>query len=199
MRLRIPLLFILIAIVLGGLIHIMAVLALPSLAPKNAFARLKSLGEANVMIELPPVKPGEETMPMQAPDVRYAFCRYDLSAGPVRLSAVVPDDLWLIAFYTPKGDNFYAVSGADMRRGRVDMLINETGQPVPDLEGDAPEEEEVVVVESPLKEGIAMIRAPLSWRSTAATVSAASTTVRSTATTTRRASSSGPRSRWQRN
>lgn len=168
MRLRIPLLLILIAIVLGGLIHIAAVLALPSVAPKNAFARLKPLGEANVMIELPPVKPGEETMPMQAPDVRYAFCRYDLSAGPVRLSAVVPDDLWLIAFYTPRGDNFYAVSGADMRRGRVDMIINETGQPVPEAEGDAPEEQEVVVVESPLKEGIAMIRAPLSGASRSA-------------------------------
>ena len=84
------------------------------------------------------------------------------------MSAVVPDDLWLIAFYTPKGDNFYAVSGADMRRGRVDMIINETGQPVPEAEGDTPEEEEVVVVELPLKEGIAMIRAPLSGASRSA-------------------------------
>ena len=33
---------------------------------------------------------------------------------------------------------------------------------------DAPEEEEVVVVESPLKEGIAMIRAPLSGASRSA-------------------------------
>ena len=168
MRLRIPLLYLLLAIVLAGLIHLAAVLALPSVAPKNAFARLNPLGDANVMIELPPVKPGEETMPMQAPDVRYAFCRYDLSGGPVRLSAVIPDDLWLIAFYTPKGDNFYAVSGADMRRGKVDMIINETGQPVPESDADAPEEEEVVVVESPLKEGIAMIRAPLSGASRSA-------------------------------
>jgi uncharacterized membrane protein len=168
MRLRIPLLYLLLAIVLAGLIHLAAVLALPSVAPKNAFARLKPLGDANVMIELPPVKPGEETMPMQVPDVRYAFCRYDLSGGPVRLSAVIPDDLWLIAFYTPKGDNFYAVSGADMRRGKVDMIINETGQPVPEADADAPEEEEVVVVESPLKEGIAMIRAPLSGASRSA-------------------------------
>src|SRR5262245_10331606 len=167
MRLRIPLLLVLIALVLGGLIHIIAVLALPTLAPKNAFARLKGLGDVNTMIEIPQLKPGEETMPMQAPDVRYAFCRYDISAAPVRLTAVVPDDLWMIAFYTPSGDNFYTVSGADMRRGKIDMIINPAGQPPPEAEGDAPEEE-VVVVDSPVKEGIAMIRAPLAGASRSA-------------------------------
>ena len=55
-----------------------------------------------------------------------------------------------------------------MRRGGVDLIINETGQPVPEAEGDTPENEEVVVVESPLKEGIAMIRAPLSGASRSA-------------------------------
>jgi hypothetical protein len=39
---------------------------------------------------------------------------------------------------------------------------------VPEADADAPEEEEVVVVESPLKEGIAMIRAPLSGASRSA-------------------------------
>ena len=33
---------------------------------------------------------------MMAPDVRYAFCRFDLTNGPVRLSATIADDLWLI-------------------------------------------------------------------------------------------------------
>ena len=36
MRLRIPLLYLLLCLVLAGLIHIAAVLALPALAPKNA-------------------------------------------------------------------------------------------------------------------------------------------------------------------
>ena len=168
MRLRIPLLYLLLTVVLAGLIHLAAVLLLPSVAPKSAWERLSKLAGANVMIELPPAEPGQEAMPMQAPDVRYAVCRYDLSGGAVRLSAVVPDDLWLIAFYTPKGDNFYTVSGADTRRGRVDLIISETGQPVPEAAADAPEEEEVVVVESPVKEGIAMIRAPLAGPSRSA-------------------------------
>ena len=74
MRIRLPGLYIVLGLVLAGLIHIVAVLTLPLLAPKNAHARLAALGPANTMIELPPAAPGRQVMPMMAPDVRYAFC-----------------------------------------------------------------------------------------------------------------------------
>ena len=102
MRVRVPIIYVLLAVVLAGLIHIVAVLTLPMLAPKNAWARLVPLGPANSMIMLPPPSPGQQVMPMMAPDVRYAFCRFDLTDGPVRLRATIPDDLWLIAFYTQR-------------------------------------------------------------------------------------------------
>ena len=54
MRVRIPGLYIVLGLVLAGLIHIVAVLTLPMLAPRNAQARLAALGPANTMIELPP-------------------------------------------------------------------------------------------------------------------------------------------------
>jgi uncharacterized membrane protein len=162
MRVRIPGLFVLLAVVLAGLIHIAAVLALPLLAPKKAYARLAPLGRANTMIQIPATAPGSEIMPMMAPDVRYAFCRFDLTDGPVRLRAAVPDDLWMIAFYTPTGDNFYTIAGADMRRGQIDLVIARADQAVAEAGVDAPEEaDDVVVVNSPETDGIAMIRAPL--------------------------------------
>ena len=54
-------------------------------------------GPANTMIETPAARPGQQVMPMMAPDVRYAFCRFDLAQGPVHLKGSVPNDLWLIA------------------------------------------------------------------------------------------------------
>src|SRR5262245_42931672 len=114
MRVRVPGLYVVLGLVFAGLIHIVAVLTLPMLAPKNAHARLAALGPTNIMIELPAAAPGHQVMPMMAPDVRYAFCRFDLANGPVRLTASVADDLWLVALYTPEGDNFYSVAGADM-------------------------------------------------------------------------------------
>ena len=91
MRVRLPGLYIVLCLVLAGLIHIMAVLTLPLLAPRNAQARLAELGPANTMIQLPASVPGRQVMPMMAPDVRYAMCRYDLSNGPVRLRAAVAE------------------------------------------------------------------------------------------------------------
>jgi uncharacterized membrane protein len=162
MRVKVPIIYVLFAVVLAGLIHIVAVLTLPMLAPENAWARLVPLGPANSMIMLPPPSPGQQVMPMMAPDVRYAFCRFDLTNGPVRLRATIPDDLWLIAFYTQQGDNFYTVAGTDMQRGQIDLVIAQADQPVAEAGVDAPEEsDEVVVVKSPVTEGIAMIRAPL--------------------------------------
>jgi uncharacterized membrane protein len=163
MRLRTLVLYLLLCLVLAGLIHIAAVLTLPGLAPKNAWARLVPLGPANTMLQVPPLSPGHEIMPMMAPDVRYTICRFDLGAGPVRVRAAVPNDLWLIAFYTPEGDNFYTVAGADMKRAQIDLIIAKADQPVAEAGVDAPEEaDEVVVVTSPVTQGIAMIRAPLS-------------------------------------
>ena len=169
MQLRIPLLYVLLCLVLAGLIHIAAVLALPSLAPKNAWARLVPLGPTNTMIQIPALVPGKEIVPMMAPDVRYAFCRFDLARGPVRLKGAVPNDLWMIAFYTSEGENFYTVSGGDMKSALLDLVIAKTDQPVAEAGVDAPEEsDEVFVVKSPVGQGIAMIRAPLSGPSRAA-------------------------------
>lgn len=162
MRVSLPGLYIALGVVLAGLIHVVAVLTLPMLAPRDAHARLAALGPANKMIQLPAPTPGRQVMPMMAPDVRYAICRYDLSNGPVRLRANIADELWLIAFYTPLGENFYAVIGADMKQPEVDLIIAMKDQTVAEVGVDSPEAfDNVVVVNSPVKEGIALIRAPL--------------------------------------
>jgi uncharacterized membrane protein len=169
MRIRIPGLYIVLGIVLAALIHIVAVLMLPVLAPRNAQARLAELGPVNTMIELPAAAPGKQAMPMMAPDVRYAFCRFDLSNGPVRLSATIADDLWLIGLYSPEGDNFYAVTGADLKKANIELVIASADQTVEEAGVDSPEStDEVLVVSSPVNQGIALIRAPLKGPSRAA-------------------------------
>lgn len=168
MRIRLPGLYIALGLVLAGLIHIVAVLMLPMVAPRNANARLAGLGQVNAMVQLPAAEPGRQVMPMMAPDVRYALCRYDLSAGPVRLRAPIADDLWMIALYTSEGSNFYAVAGGDLKRDEIDLIIATGDQTVAEAGLDAPEaSDKVLVVNSPVTEGIALIRAPVAGPSAA--------------------------------
>ncbi len=149
-------------IFLAALIHITAVLSLPYLAPKNAWARVSALSEANKMVVLPAASPSHQSLPLMASDVRYGVCRFNLDNGPVRLSTQILDDLWSIAFYTPRGENFYAINGRELKRSQIEIIIstrNEVGVKAGASLLD--EIEDLVVVDSPVREGIAVIRAPL--------------------------------------
>ena len=169
MRVRLPELYIALCLVLAGLIHVIAVLTLPTLAPRDAHARLAALGPTNTMIQLPPPAPGRQVMPLMAPDVRYAVCRYDLSEGPVRLKARIADGNWLIAFYTPLGENYYTVVGGDLKRPDVDLIVATEDQSIAEVGVDSTEAfDNVVVVSSPVVEGIALVRAPLTGQSRSA-------------------------------
>ncbi len=104
------------AILLGTLIHIFSILTMPYLAPANAWTRFNSALTANHMTVLPqPRKNQPSIMPFQASDIRYAVCRYDITAGPVLITAEIPDDLWTVALYTSSGENFDLIRGSDLK------------------------------------------------------------------------------------
>lgn len=147
---------------LAAFIHLIAVLSLPHLAPKSAWARVSALSDPNRMVVLPAASPAHQSLPLMAPDVRYAICRFDLDSGPVRLSTQILDGLWLITFYTPSGENFYAITGRELKRNQIEIIIsrkNELGVKAGASLLD--EIDDLVVVDSPVREGIAVIRAPL--------------------------------------
>ena len=110
-----------------------------------------------------------------APDVRYAVCRFDLSSGaPLTIRGKLLDASWSIGLYTPGGDNFYAMTAADLQRGEFDILIN----PPPErslmqmLQLLLSRQREVrdakdgtTHVVAPEREGLAIVRAPLMGRS----------------------------------
>lgn len=151
------------AIILACIIHVAAVLGLPLLAPKTAWDRLSALGEPNEMVILPAAAPEHQSLPMMAPDVRYAVCRFDISEGPVRLSTQILDDFWVIAFYTPGGQNFYTVSGGELKRNKIEIIISTKKEAIFEIGANILDDiDDLVVVASPEREGIAMIRAPLS-------------------------------------
>ncbi|MFD0986760.1 DUF1254 domain-containing protein [Methyloligella solikamskensis] len=169
MRLRHLGYFLLLIVVLSGLLHVLGVFALPHLSSETAWMRLSKIGEPNTMVRLESTKSGEQVLPMMAPDIRYAVCRFDLSDGPVRLITPTENGLWVVALYTPSGENFYAVTAEDLVRPLFNLIIATENQTVIEEGVDAPvEADQVAVVRSPTFEGLAVIRAPLQGQSEAA-------------------------------
>jgi uncharacterized membrane protein len=149
----------------SGIFHILIILNVPGVASRTAWDRLANVAPINQMYILPRVSEKPLLLPFMAPDIRYALCRFDLTTGPVRVKAPVQNANWSIAVYSRTGDNFYSISGADLRRVQITMVIV-SGERAAEAEADvADASEELVIVKSPHRKGILLIRAPLSGQS----------------------------------
>jgi uncharacterized membrane protein len=152
-------LVILVGLVLGGLVHIVSVLALPRLALDDAFARLARLGPPNTVQLLPDPTPFAATLPRMDPAFVNAACVYDLSAGPLAILAPTTPHYLSISFYSRHGLPYYALNDRAAGRRTVELQLMTAAQ-----RAALPEDEEItaadrLIVESPSEEGIVLIRA----------------------------------------
>ena len=111
------------ALLAGLLLHLSAVLATSHLAVNPAIAALASFGAVNQMAVVPVYIEGHPQPAFLSPGERYAVCRFDLRNGPVDLRATLGSDDWVLAIYSPSGANVFALSGADLDRRGVELLL----------------------------------------------------------------------------
>jgi uncharacterized membrane protein len=68
-------------ILLGGIVHLATVLAMPQAATQDAYSRLVPITPVNAMVTLPAPTSQSSIMPFMDPAFAAAVCRYDLSNG----------------------------------------------------------------------------------------------------------------------
>lgn len=108
-----PLLWMLAGVVLGGIIHIIVILTLPSLAEESVWTRVAGFQASNRMVILPPVEAGEPNPLDLDPALIYGICQVDLGDGPAYLSGVLPDAFWSVALYNEAGIVTYSTTNRD--------------------------------------------------------------------------------------
>lgn len=146
-------------LVIGGLVHLTTVLALPRLALEDAFARVDRLGPPNQMHLVPAPTPFESVMPRLDPSFAHAVCRYDLRSGPLRLTVPLASDYLSLSFYTRHGLPYYALNDRAASQRTIDLLLM-----TPEQLAALPRDEEItaadrLIVESPSPEGMVLVRA----------------------------------------
>ena len=159
------------ALLLGGILHIAATLAVTALGAGNAFERMRAALPANRMVVMPPVTPGKEPLPFMVPETLYAMCRYDVSSAPVAISATLADAGWTLSLHTPQGDNFYVMPAQQLRRPDVSFVVVAGGERfsehAPAVRRASADKSQIT---SPSLEGLVVVRAPLrglAWRAEA--------------------------------
>jgi uncharacterized membrane protein len=153
------LLWILGAILLGGIVHLASVLAMPQAATQDAYSRLVPLTPVNTMVPLAAPAAEASIMPFMDPAFATAVCRYDLSNGSIKLNAPLSQAYTSVTFYTLKSVAYYAINDRAAGRRAIELDLM-----TPDQHAQVPEEEDVtaadrLIIESPTTTGLIVLRA----------------------------------------
>ena len=153
------LLWILGAILLGGIVHLSTVLALPKAATQDAYSRLAPLAPVNKMTPLAVPTARQAVMPFMDPAFAVAVCRYDISSGPLKLNAPISQAYTSVSFYTRESVAYYAINDRAAGRRSIELDLMTAAQ-----HAQMPEEEDVtaadrLIIDSPTKTGLIVLRA----------------------------------------
>ena len=150
----------LIALVLGGIIHILVVLLIPSNSSKDAWATLANKGEPwSFSVIAAPGANTQGNLPLVDPSFGVAACRFDLSVAPLVVETEGKLPFWSVALFDRRGENIYSFNDRTAIGRRLYMIVVDPVQ-MARLRRNPPEDaERAVLIETELKEGFVMIRA----------------------------------------
>lgn len=148
-----------VGILLGGVVHLVSVLALPRIATQDAYSRLTPLTQLNAVTQLASSEPGTAPMPFMDPALATAVCRYDLSDGPIKLVVPVSQSYTSVSFYTRNEIAYYAINDRSAGKKVIELDLMTEAQ-----HGELPEDEEVtaadrLIIDSPTSTGLIVLKA----------------------------------------
>lgn len=150
-------------LLVAGIVHIGSVLLMPTVAPRDAYARVvAAVGAApvNKLVVLPPMAPGTEALPFEDPAFAEAVCVYDLSQGMLRVATNADgEDYLALSFHARAGRVFHAITDRAAIKGKIDVVIGDARQ-MDALQGaseESPPQE--VRITAPTKRGFVLVRA----------------------------------------
>src|SRR5690606_8322529 len=109
--------------VLGGIIHISVILALPALSGGSVWSQLSAMGAMNKLVVLPAARAGEPNPLRLDPELTYAVCQVDLRKGAGIVAGTLPQAFWSVAVYAHNGTVLYSTTNRDGIGQRLDLGI----------------------------------------------------------------------------
>lgn len=123
--------------------------ASPRLIMHVAISRVAD-GRFNEIRHTPRVTEKSRAIVRPSPDLAYSACAFDLSAGPVRITAAPWGQYWSLSLYGANTDNFWVGNDRAFPQGANILLVAKGQTPTPSTIE--------TIVESPSARGIALIR-----------------------------------------
>jgi uncharacterized membrane protein len=146
-------------VLLGLIVHLVSVLALPRIATQDAYSRLTPITKLNAVSVLPPADPANTLMPFLDPALAVAVCRYDLSPGSIKLTVPVSQAYTSVSFYTRNEVAYYAINDRSAGKKVIELDLMTEAQ-----HNALPEDEDVtaadrLIIDSPTTTGLIVLKA----------------------------------------
>lgn len=136
------------ALIVAAIVHVAAIYAVPRALMHVAIERIGG-GSFNAWRLSDRVTATSRQIVRPSPDFAYSACAFDLSNGPVVITATPWDAYWSLSLYGANSDNFFVIDDREAHYG-AELTLVRRGAEHP--EGAS------MVVESPSTRGIALIR-----------------------------------------
>jgi uncharacterized membrane protein len=146
-------------LLLGAAAHLATVLWLPATATRNSFSRLAPVTVANQVSLLPQPSPSDPLLPFVDPAFATAVCRYDLSAGILKVRMPVTQTYGSLTFYTRAGTAFYAINDRAAGRRLVELDLMTQQQRAMIEEDEEVTAADRLIVQTPEPTGLIVMRA----------------------------------------
>ena len=153
------LLWVLGAILLGGIVHLATVLVLPRAANQDAYSRLVPLTKVNAVVPLPAPPPDLPSCRSWIRRLRPRYAATILPTGTIKLNVPLSQAYTSVTFYTRNSVAYYAIDDRAAGRRAIELDLM-----TPEQHAEVPEEEDVtaadrLIIESPTTTGLIVLRA----------------------------------------
>lgn len=160
---------ILLGLVGAGIVHIVVLLLVPEFSERDAWSRLAMKSDLYTMTRLDAEAGGAPVVKSVDPLFAAVACRFDLAAGMVQIDAPGNVPFWSVSVYDRNGHNIYSFNDHGATKGQLDAVVLTPAQMI-EVRKNLPEElQGSVFVETPIDQGIFVIRSFIpdeSWRPT---------------------------------
>jgi uncharacterized membrane protein len=152
-------------VLLATVAHLGVVLFAPMVDVGRRMAAFEAAAPANSLRKVPPVGPGRSILVEPSPDISYAFCRFDISTQPLKVSAPIPDSYWSLSIYSDTGENLYTINDAQTGVRRLELVIVDALQAEPEGGAILDVPEDSFHYASPVRHGLVLLRGYIPDRS----------------------------------
>jgi uncharacterized membrane protein len=111
---------------MGAVVHVAVVRLVPIAVATMFMSRVAAAHGVNHVVATALPTDTARTVVKPSPDLLYAACVYDISAGPVYVLIDPPAGYWSLSLFSRNTDNYFTVDGADVKGGRAELVIGAT-------------------------------------------------------------------------